>query len=192
MNKTPEKTEGGWYHFEDYPEFKPNLSPREVFLMGAFGGTYWRPISSKLSNKTHENQHKKYPDSWWEGIPDDRLARPIEKYDRNINSYKIKVGQSTDFCEKNGWATPQHPYGWFQWYCDFFTGERSQYDKKMVNLWLLYSGPDGGIRKWLSRLIREKSDDYKDPTVAPSLRQCLLHWGYHLTNKDYEIACNRI
>ena len=81
-NKIPEKTHKGWYHFDDHPEFKPNLSPREVLSRGAFGGTYWRPIKSAVTKKTHENQHKKYPESWWEGIPEDRLARPIEKYDR--------------------------------------------------------------------------------------------------------------
>lgn len=192
MNKTPEKNEGGWYHFDDYPEFKPNLSPREVFLMGAFGGTYWRPISSKLSNETHENQHKKYPDSWWEGIPDDRLARPIEKYDRKVNYYRVKVGKTLKFCENNSLAEATHPYGWFQWYCDFFFGERYKCDKKMIERWLKHSGPDGNLRLRLVKLILYKTGDYRDPAVSPSLRQSLLHWGYHLTNKDYEIACNRI
>jgi hypothetical protein len=34
----------GEYIFTDYPEFKPNLSPKEIFQSGAFGGTYWREI----------------------------------------------------------------------------------------------------------------------------------------------------
>lgn len=34
--------------FEDYPEFKPNLTPRQMFLLGAFGGNYWRDIKSGL------------------------------------------------------------------------------------------------------------------------------------------------
>ena len=29
-------------------EFSPNLSPREMFKLGSFGGTYWRPIKSKF------------------------------------------------------------------------------------------------------------------------------------------------
>ena len=27
--------------FKDYPEFQPNLTPREIFKLGSFGGTYW-------------------------------------------------------------------------------------------------------------------------------------------------------
>ena len=34
----------GKYKFPDYPEFTPYLSPREIFKLGSFGGTYWRPI----------------------------------------------------------------------------------------------------------------------------------------------------
>ena len=34
--------------FSDYPEFKPNLRPKEMFHLGSFGGTYWRPIDSKF------------------------------------------------------------------------------------------------------------------------------------------------
>ena len=39
---TKPKKKGGRYFFKDYPEFKPNLSPREMFKLGSFGGTYWR------------------------------------------------------------------------------------------------------------------------------------------------------
>ena len=51
----------GKYHFSDFPEFTPNLSPRDMFKMGSFGGTYWRPIKSKFYKNTLKNQHEKYP-----------------------------------------------------------------------------------------------------------------------------------
>ena len=35
-------------HFSDYPDFKPNLSPKEILQMGSFGGTYFRPIYSQV------------------------------------------------------------------------------------------------------------------------------------------------
>ena len=41
------------YEFKDFPEFRPNLSPREIFLLGSFGGTYWRPIDSSVKNKNY-------------------------------------------------------------------------------------------------------------------------------------------
>ena len=42
------KRVGGKIFFEDHPEFRPNLSPRQIFKLGSFGGTYWRPIKSKF------------------------------------------------------------------------------------------------------------------------------------------------
>ena len=50
ISKKPIKKDN-YYYFEDYPEFKPNLSPREMFLLGSFGGTYWREIKSKFYKK---------------------------------------------------------------------------------------------------------------------------------------------
>ena len=58
-----------------------------MFKMGSFGGTYWRPIYSSVTKKNYKNVHKKYPKSWWEGIPEDHLSRPFEEYDANINKF---------------------------------------------------------------------------------------------------------
>ena len=49
----------GKIDFPDHPEFKPNLTPREIFKLGSFGGTYWRPIKSTFYKKRLSNQHKK-------------------------------------------------------------------------------------------------------------------------------------
>ena len=46
--------------FKDYPEFIPNLTPRQIIKLGSFGGTYWRPIKSAVTGKSYKNQHKKY------------------------------------------------------------------------------------------------------------------------------------
>ena len=40
----PKKNNRGEIIFTDYPDFIPNLTPTEIFNMGSFGGTYWRPI----------------------------------------------------------------------------------------------------------------------------------------------------
>ena len=50
----PLRLKDGTFSFPDYPEFRPNLSPREVFKMGSFGGTYWRPIYSSVTEKNTE------------------------------------------------------------------------------------------------------------------------------------------
>ena len=71
---------------KEYPEFLPNLTPRQIFKLGSFGGTYWRPIKSSITNKKCENVHKKYPDSWWKNIPESHLSSQI--CDKKINITK--------------------------------------------------------------------------------------------------------
>ena len=39
----PTRNAHGEYCFSDYPDFRPNLSPKEVLQMGSFGGTYSVP-----------------------------------------------------------------------------------------------------------------------------------------------------
>ena len=41
--------------FKEYPTFTPNLTPRDIFKLGSFGGTYWRPIYSKITRKHYWN-----------------------------------------------------------------------------------------------------------------------------------------
>ena len=46
--------------FNDYPDFKPNLTPFEIFNLGSFGGTYFRPIYSSITGENYSNIHKNY------------------------------------------------------------------------------------------------------------------------------------
>jgi len=47
----PKKNSYGEIVFPDYQEFRPNLTPREMFKLGSFGGTYWRQIKSDVTKK---------------------------------------------------------------------------------------------------------------------------------------------
>ena len=81
-NKTRRKRNKKIY-FHDYPDFKPNLTPKEIFALGSFGGTYWRPIKSKFFKNTLRNRHKRYPAHWWNKLPDNWLLTPFDKYDKS-------------------------------------------------------------------------------------------------------------
>jgi hypothetical protein len=167
-------------------DFKPNLTPRQMFKMGSFGGTYWRPIKSKFHNTTLKNKHKKY--SFLKDIPDKLMTKPFEEYDKKLNKYNKKVGTTLKFWESKGWMKESHPYGWVQWYCDYYSGKRSADDERQIKRWKQLAGPNGRFRKWLITMIMKKGgkDKWDDHSISPAIRQTLQHWGYKLTKKDFE------
>lgn len=192
-NKTRKKPKkrGGVIYFQDYPEFKPNLTPREIFKMGSFGGTYWRPIKSTILNKKLKNIHKNYPKSWWKGIPEDRLTRSYSNYDKSINKYGVKVGTTLQFWEGKGWITKYHPYGWVHWYCDFYLGKRCDDDERQIRRWMNLASTRGRFMRFLVTQILKKNAKWNDMTVSPKIRQVLQHWGYKLTKKDFDNEIKR-
>ena len=183
----PRRNKDGEFIFSDYPDFKPNLSPKDMFSDGSFGGTYWRPIYSSITKKNYKNQHLKYPKSWWSGLPDHHMTSKWDDYDKNINTYKVKVGTTLEFWESKDWISERHPYGWVQWYCDFYIGKRSSDDERQIKRWMQTAGPKSRFRRQLINMINKKKTTYDDITVSPKIRQTLQHWGYRLTKKDLKI-----
>lgn len=180
----PSKNSYGEIVFADHPEFRPNLTPREIFSMGSFGGTYWRPIHSSVTGKDYKNVHKKYPSSWWSGIPNDWLTRDWNEYDKDINRYKVKVGTTLEFWESKHWITEYNPYGWVHWYCDFYAGKRGPDDKRQIDRWMKTAGPRSRFRLALIHMIQDRGAKYNDVKVSPKIRQTLQHWAYSLTSRD--------
>tara|TARA_B100001094_G_C18120047_1_gene766338 strand:+ start:632 stop:1288 length:657 start_codon:yes stop_codon:yes gene_type:complete len=183
----------GVIHFEDFPEFKPNLTPREMFEKGSFGGTYWRPIYSEIVNKDLKNQHrsKKWDvNKIFEGLDDSILTK--SKYSNKINKYKVKVGQSLEEWEKDrkggSWIQEDDPYGWVQWYCRFYNGRRLKNgeDERQISRWAGIASERGRFRRWLVTLILKKNSEWDESKVSPAIRQTLQHWAYELTKEDYE------
>lgn len=180
----PEKKRDGSIHFEDYPEFTPNLSPREIFQLGSFGGTYWRPIKSKFFDKTLRDKHKKYSTTWWKGIPESHLTS--SSYDAAKNKYKVRVGTSLSYWEEKDWIHSSQPYGWVQWYCDFYEGKRGDDDERQISRWLNLAGPNGRFFRYLVTLILKKGGKWNDDNISPKIRQTLQHWAYKINEKDYK------
>lgn len=166
--------------FKDFPEFQPNLTPYQIFKKGAFGGVYWRPIYSSITKKKYKNQHKEYN---WKDISEENLSST--ECDLSKNKYKVHSGTSLEYWESKGWIKDQDPYGWIQWYCRFYNGRRSLDDKRQIQRWLNFTGPNGRFRKRLINMIKKKNATYNDYKISPVIRQGLLHWAYELTEKDY-------
>lgn len=182
----PKKNKYGEIVFKGYSDFRPNLSPKEIFKLGSFGGTYWRPIFSSVTNKKYKDQHKKYPDDWWEGLPENWLTNDYEDYDVTINKYKVKVGTTLQFWEEKKWINKQNPYGWMQWYCDFYFGKRGEDDERQIDRWRKTAGPNSRFRRALINLIKKHKTTYDDFKISPKIRQTLQHWGYMLNERDFQ------
>lgn len=179
----PKKNRHGEYIFEDYPEFRPNVNPADMFKFG-FGNTYWRPIYSSVLNKTIKNDWKKYPKWVWKGITEDDITRPYEKYNKEGNIFGVKTGTTLEFWENKGWIKKYDPRGWGQWYLEFSLGRRiPEYDDWQINRWLRSVGPKGRFRIWLINRIKKNKSTFDDITVSPALRQVCWEWGLYLTSR---------
>ena len=170
-----------------HKQFKPNKTPKQVFTMGAFGGTYFRPIHSSVTDKdyTPSEAMRNLPKSWFKGI-DIKKKITSKTYDKQVNKYKVKCGSSLEAWENSGWIVKQDPYGWFQWYCKYSLGRRSSDDERQIGRWLKLTGPNGRFRRSLMNKIIKKRTTYDDVSVSPVIRQVLLHWGYQLTKGDLD------
>lgn len=187
----PTRNKKGELVFEDTPEFRPNMSPKEVLQAGSFGGTYFRPIKSGVTGKKYGSEvWKELPQEWLEGL-DTKRQVCSSTYNERVNTYKVKCGGSLEMWEENGWMHKQDPYGWFQWYCRFYQGRRSADDDRQVGRWLRCAGPTG---RWRGNLISKcvkTGCGFDNIGVSPVVRQTLQHWGYRLNEADFNMGAKK-
>lgn len=183
-------------------DFRPNLTPYEMFARGSFGGTYWRPIKSRVTKRNHRNRHAKF--AWAkqgifaDGARRDLLTQQWTDYDTSLNRFGVRVGTTLRFWEGKGWITAADPYGWVEWYCNYAAGRRLRdEDARQIDRWLGIAGPRGRFRLWLITLVEKKgrrpdgSWPWDDESISPKIRQTLQHWGYRLTKADFDAEMAR-
>eukprot|EP00927_Polykrikos_kofoidii_P051230 TRINITY_DN45016_c0_g1_i1.p1 TRINITY_DN45016_c0_g1~~TRINITY_DN45016_c0_g1_i1.p1 ORF type:complete len:275 (+),score=15.87 TRINITY_DN45016_c0_g1_i1:41-865(+) len=182
----PRQGADGFFIFPDHPEFRPNLAPHDVLRVGAFGGGYFRSIRSGVTKRTYRpTVHEEFPPSWFRGV-DVATKLTSEKYCESVNLYGVKSGNSLDVWETQGWIRAQDPYGWFQWYCRFFLGRRTEDDERQISRWMLAIGEKGRWRTYLVGQCLKLGKAWDDPTASPVTRQTLLHWGFKMTKRVFE------
>ena len=76
-------------------EFKPNISPVDVIKKGAFDGTYFRDIYSRVNKKWYKNSWKEFKEL--ENI--DKKYYCSNFYDVRLNYYGVECGTSLRFWE---------------------------------------------------------------------------------------------
>jgi len=186
MEPEPTRDDDGTLIFPDHPEFTPNLTPREVFQLGSFGGTYFRNIESAVTGRKYRGRQvlKEFPTEWFLNI--DICAKIISPtYDKKVNKYGVSCGGSLGQWESSGWITEMDPYGWFQWYCRFYLGRRTTDDERQIKRWLAGQGPKG---RWRSRVCNDlikAGKPWNHEAVSKVCRQVMQHWAYRLTEADF-------
>lgn len=134
------------------PEFKPELTPKEMLELGVFSGHY------STINKDE------FPAKWF------THAKLIEHgFDHSLNFYKVQASQPLSVWEKKGWIHHEDPQGWFLWYCRYYMGRRMEDDERQIKRWR-------AMRRHISQI---KNNCKKgDLACRPRQRQALLHWAY--------------
>jgi hypothetical protein len=136
-----------------HPEFKPELSPKEMLKLGVFGGKYMTDCG------------KEFPKDWYK----DAKLSP-EKKDPSINYFKINASLPLQVWRDKGWIYYDDPRGWFQWYCRYYMGRRlPDEDLRQIKRWKAIKRHVGAIKKNCRK---------RDLNCRKKQRQVLLHWAY--------------
>lgn len=135
-----------------HPEFKPELTPKQMLALGVFGGVYMRDCT------------REFPKDWFVKA---KFAK--DKREADLNYFGINASQPLSVWRKNGWIYHEDPRGWFQWYCRYYMGRRCPDDARQIKRWKAIRRHIGQIRK---------NCRAGDEFCRPRQRQALLHWAY--------------
>ena len=161
-------------------DFTPNLSPKEIIRLGSFGGIYFYDEGGRI-----DINYKEFPSDWFEGLEESFYLS--KKYNRKINFFKIKSGLSQEEWEEKGWINKQDPRGWFQWYCRYYMGRRTDDDERQIKRWNNFCGEKGRWRNYIYSKINKRGTSTEDISFSLAVRQSLLHWGYMINNGDFDM-----
>lgn len=135
------------------PEFKPELTPKEMLGIGVFGGKYMTDCKNE------------FPDDWF---AEAKLC--AEKHDPKLNYFGVNASQPLSVWRKRGWIYKDDPRGWFQWYCRYYFGRRApEMDAVQIKRWK-------AIRRHIAQIT--KNCRAGDQFCRPKQRQAVLHWAY--------------
>jgi hypothetical protein len=161
------------YQFKDRKDFTPNYSPIEMINEGIFGGNYFGNV--EVDRYWTEHVHSKFLLEA-KSINSNKLIR--NTYDVDTNKYKVKCGMDYRGWIDANWIKDQDPYGWFNWYINFYYGRRSVDDNRQIGRWKSFIPRHSGMLK--SMCIR-KNKLITDESIGLKTRQGLLHWAYKIT-----------
>lgn len=182
--------------------FTPNVTPKEMFAGGAFGGCFFRDTYSNVLKRPLVAAED-IPQEWKD---DPELAGKLaeEEIDEGRNRFQTLAGSSLEDWEKSGWIWAGDPRGWAQWYCRFYEGRRTEDDERQIKrcelLWkstssdfigLQICGPRGRFLTTLLKKINGAGPSgIDDEDVGRKIRQVVWQWGFKVNKAVWEEALN--
>jgi hypothetical protein len=137
-------------------EFKPELTPKEMLHLGIFGGKYINDCQGE------------FPNDWFINA---KLSPSIK--DISLNYFNVDASQPLSEWIKKGWVHPQDPRGWFQWYCRYYMGRRTDDDIRQIKRWKAFKRHEAAVKK---------NCEIYNFDCRKKQRQALLHWAYDSRN----------
>lgn len=134
------------------PEFKPQLTPKQMLALGVFGGKYMTDCGGE------------FPADWFA-----KAKLSPEGRNPKLNFFGVDASQPLSEWRRKGWIHPDDPRGWFQWYCRYYLGRRMEDDARQIMRW-----------KQIARHVAQvkKNCEPGDMFCRRRQRQALLHWAY--------------
>ena len=137
-------------HF--HPDFRPELTPKEMLALGVFGGRYMTDCRDE------------FPADWFA-----RAKLCPERHDPALNCFGVNASQPLAVWRAKAWIHPDDPRGWFQWYCRYYLGRRGEDDERQVRRWKAIARHVTQIQKHCRK---------GDLDCRRKQRQAVLHWAY--------------
>ncbi len=135
------------------PEFKPELTPKEMLDLGVFCGKYMTDCK------------KEFPKSWFE-----KAKLSPKKKNCDLNYFKIRASMPLSYWKMKGWIYKEDPRGWFQWYCRYYMGRRiKKEDERQIKRWKAFKRHFSAVKN------NCKKGDFN---CRRKQKQALLHWAY--------------
>ncbi len=135
-----------------HPDFKPELTPKEMLELGVFGGKYMTDCRDE------------FPADWFDLAQLDPL-----RHDPDKNFFGINASKPLSYWRQKGWIHPDDPRGWFQWYCRYYMGRRCEDDERQIKRWL-------AMKRHIAQIL--KNCPHGNLNCRRKQRQALLHWAY--------------
>jgi len=135
-----------------HPEFRPELTPRQMLELGVFGGKYMTDC------------REEFPASWFS-----RAKLCSDLHDPKLNCFGVNASKPLSYWVSKGWIHPDDPRGWFQWYCRYYLGRRCPDDARQIKRWK-------NMQRHIAQL--KKHCPSGDLNCRRRQRQALLHWAY--------------